>query len=457
MANAIRTKKVMIYRILFLLSFMCFMVFVGPIQESNALPGFARKYEVNCQVCHTRQPRLNSYGEQFLENGFQLPGTEDGGLIGKAKLGDLTLDQVSNYFSVLFATDVVQHVDLDQEIEGVGDQTEFATPAIFRLFTAGTVTSNVGYYADVTSIVGRSNDVELGRAYLTLNNLGGQNWAHLRIGRLDPSAFFSFPTGRPQITPTGPNFGPPFGPFGPTQTLWALTPSAFASKFYGIFDREGDVIHPFEQTLFNSDEEVAIDVHGRPFGDWFLYQVGVLNGGNERAGDSNNSKDWFVMARLDYAQSHLFSASLSGFAYVGNHNAKVLTGEDISRHRYGVASRLRYRWLDVYGAFTLDKVRDLPKGMDKTFDDTATGLTVEAQALATDRLLLGVRYNHLDAGGVLANRKSATFLTLQMKYYLRSNIAFTIRDDINLRAKEGGTHATRNLRNVFNVGISIVF
>lgn len=40
---------------------------------------------------------------------------------------------------------------------------------------------------------------------------------------------------------------------------------------------------PYESTLYNSDKELGIDLHGRPFGNWFLYQVGILNGGNERA------------------------------------------------------------------------------------------------------------------------------------------------------------------------------
>ena len=64
--------------------------------DSHAIPAFARKYTLNCNVCHTRPPRLNSFGEQFLENGYQLPGTEDGGIVGKKRLGELTLDDVTN-------------------------------------------------------------------------------------------------------------------------------------------------------------------------------------------------------------------------------------------------------------------------------------------------------------------------------------------------------------------------
>lgn len=428
------------------------------IPDAEAIPAFARKYQVNCNVCHTRQPRLNPFGERFLENGYQMPGTEDGGIVEKLQYGDLTLDQVSNYLGVLFMTSGVQHVELKRDVAGSGDQTELGTPAILRLFTGGTITDNVGFFVETTTIFGRSSELELGRAFVTLNNLGGMNWGHLRVGRFDPSAFFSMARGRPQFPPIGPKLASPFGPFAtPTVNRWSLTQSAYASKFYGLFNRNQIAIQPWDSTLYNSLEEVGIDIHGRPLGDWFLYQAGILNGGNERAGDSNNSKDWYVMTRFEYAQSEYFSANLSGFAYFGNHNAKVSTNADVSRSRYGVGARMRYKWLDIYGAYTIDRVTDLPTGMEAIFDSTATGVTVEAHALVTDRLLLGTRYDHMDAGGLLATRKSATFVGLQAKYYLRSNMVFTFRDDINVRDAEGGRSAARNLRNRFSVDLTLVF
>ncbi len=134
-----------------------------------------------------------------------------------------------------------------------------------------------------------------------------------------------------------------------------------------------------------------------------------------------------------------------------------MSGADISRSRYGVGARIRYRWLDLYGSYTIDRITDLPSGMAATFDDTATGVTVEAHAIVTDRLLLGLGYNHMDAGGVLSQRKSATFLSVQARYYLRSNISLQIRNDVNLRDAEGGTSSARNLRNQVITNVSIAF
>ena len=60
----------------------------------------------------------------------------------------------------------------------------------------------------------------------------------------------------------------------------ALVPSAFETKFYGLYDRSGNYLSSYAVSLFNSSPEVGADIHGRPFGDWFLYQVSILNGAN---------------------------------------------------------------------------------------------------------------------------------------------------------------------------------
>lgn len=430
--------------------------------QAQAIPPFARKYNVNCTVCHTGPPRLNTFGERFLENGYQMPGTEDGGIIGKRLLGDLTVDDVTNYIGARIRGNAVRSFEFARQSPGPGspgnpeDRTELGFPQTFSFFTAGTLTKNVGFFVELEH---NFENKEFGteRAFVTFNNLAYHDLAHIRVGQLDPSAYFSYPTHRPQLDPVRASATNPGGFTPATINRIPLLPNAFASKFFGLFERGGKAILPFQPSLFNSPGEMGIDIHGRPFGDWFLYQVGILNGANEPFGDSNNPKDWYVMARLDHAQSDLFSANLSGFAYFGNNNAKVISGADVSWNRYGVAGNVRYKMFDIYGAYVIDRVTGLPPALAGNFDSTATGATVEADMLVTDRLLLSLRYDHLDAGGILAMRKSNSLLAVQAKYYLRSNIALFLRDDFNLRKAEGGTSAPRNFRNAFLVGADIAF
>ncbi len=41
--------------------------------SASAIPVFARKYNTQCNMCHTVPPRLNKFGVAFKQNGFELP------------------------------------------------------------------------------------------------------------------------------------------------------------------------------------------------------------------------------------------------------------------------------------------------------------------------------------------------------------------------------------------------
>ena len=46
--------------------------------RAQALPVFAHRFGLSCQACHTTVPHLNSFGEAFQENGYQLPSIKHG-------------------------------------------------------------------------------------------------------------------------------------------------------------------------------------------------------------------------------------------------------------------------------------------------------------------------------------------------------------------------------------------
>lgn len=56
--------------------FLVLLAVVGFIsmsfEEADAIPSFSRKYEVNCNSCHTAWPMLNAQGRAFKENGYRM-------------------------------------------------------------------------------------------------------------------------------------------------------------------------------------------------------------------------------------------------------------------------------------------------------------------------------------------------------------------------------------------------
>jgi len=41
--------------------------------DAQAIPAFARKYNLACNTCHTLFPQLNRFGRDFRDNGFRTP------------------------------------------------------------------------------------------------------------------------------------------------------------------------------------------------------------------------------------------------------------------------------------------------------------------------------------------------------------------------------------------------
>ncbi len=47
-------------------------VLLLPPREADAIPAFARKYQISCSTCHAPFPRLKPYGEEFAARGFRM-------------------------------------------------------------------------------------------------------------------------------------------------------------------------------------------------------------------------------------------------------------------------------------------------------------------------------------------------------------------------------------------------
>lgn len=55
------------------------LLLCGPValyRQAQAMPQFAREYGLPCRACHEHIPKLNATGEQFVANGYRMPGLE---------------------------------------------------------------------------------------------------------------------------------------------------------------------------------------------------------------------------------------------------------------------------------------------------------------------------------------------------------------------------------------------
>lgn len=488
---------------------------------ADAVPAFARKYEVTCNACHTRQPRLNSFGQRFLENGYQMPGTEDGGTVKKSLFGGplngVTLDKISNYMAIRVRADI-QQASFKEETEAT-DDVDIIVPNVINIFFAGTATKNISFFleGEYATQEGHGGGLIFERAFLAFSNLGGQQIANIKVGEFDPSAMYSFPTHRQQINPIPPNAHT--DGFPPEINRAPLLPLAFSAKMFGLTTGPGAVgdptgafnpmlagvldtygsggedgfsILPFQPYFYNAPVQKGISIHGRPFGENFLYQVGVAQ--NTTAEDEPETRwDTYVMLRYDILMEEYSALQISGFWYSAPEAARAtlapppLGGDIIFSQnvldwtRYGFAARWQYKFLDIYGTIIWDEI-DAPifgNGVvdSGTWETDARGISIEADWLINSKWMLGLRYDQMQTGGLSrlpvpfqvpgdeAVNLDVTFIALTGKYYVKPNISVYMRGHFNLESSAqfpanvqgGAEHPARNLESMLTVGVDMAF
>jgi len=101
------------------------------VESASAIPAFARQYDLQCNVCHTRPPRLDRFGEQFHMMGFQIPSAaRPGGLVGSLQ-GDGSVKTLIDSLALRIEGGPFEYTGSPHETE-----TKFVPPYEITLFIA---------------------------------------------------------------------------------------------------------------------------------------------------------------------------------------------------------------------------------------------------------------------------------------------------------------------------------
>ncbi len=239
-------------------------------KSAEAVPAFARQYDVQCNVCHTRPPRLNSFGEQFHLMGFQMPSAaRPEGLVGSVK-EDGWIKTLIDSLAVRVVGGIFEYSESPGESEG-----KFAPPDEIELFITRAVTPDLSLYVEleyepkgVSFSPSRGYFTEqkfgLGKEAFFMANLGqllgllgaptmemggmtmvgrhggfNMHGPMLMAGKIDPSTNFSYATNRQLILDTEIEIEKEPGAPGEVHRL-PVVPYALTSKFFGLFKNRDD-------------------------------------------------------------------------------------------------------------------------------------------------------------------------------------------------------------------------
>ena len=109
------------------------------VRESIAIPAFARKYSISCQVCHSpAMPRLKAFGDDFASDGFRMKEYESPRYF--MQTGD---DRLSLFREVPLAIRLDGFVTYNYNSEGRAD---FSAPMVLKILSGGELSDKLSYY-----------------------------------------------------------------------------------------------------------------------------------------------------------------------------------------------------------------------------------------------------------------------------------------------------------------------
>jgi len=118
-------------------AFLALFLITG--QDGNAIPAFARKYQISCQVCHSpAMPRLKPFGDEFAGNGFRLTEYESPRYF--IQTGD---DKLSLFRELPLAIRVDGFATYNFANEKTPD---FASPFVLKILSGGELSDKLSYY-----------------------------------------------------------------------------------------------------------------------------------------------------------------------------------------------------------------------------------------------------------------------------------------------------------------------
>src|SRR5207245_9799824 len=169
----------MLRRSLILVAFAATTITVLDVGSVMAIPPFARQYDLQCNVCHTRPPRLNRFGEQFHMMGFQIPSAaRPGGLVGSLQ-EDGPVKTLIDSLALRIEGGLFEYTESARETE-----TKFASPDEITLFVARSLLPDLSFFVEFED---EPNGVVLANSRHFTNGevgLGKEAFFMLNLGRL---------------------------------------------------------------------------------------------------------------------------------------------------------------------------------------------------------------------------------------------------------------------------------
>jgi len=155
------------------------------VHKTKAIPAFARKYGLPCSACHTAWPELNSFGQAFRDNGYQLMNDRDSPIWQNPSFFPVTARITPNLHlerTTHQAVDATPGVAGPPFVERTISQSGIDLSGM-DLWLAGTLFKNISF-----SLLPSSNNLaqfHFENAYVRFDNLANSRWVNVKAGKFE--------------------------------------------------------------------------------------------------------------------------------------------------------------------------------------------------------------------------------------------------------------------------------
>jgi hypothetical protein len=159
------------------------VAFMRP-EPAQGIPAFARKYGLPCSACHEAWPKLNSFGQNFRDNGYQLMNDRDAPVYQNPSYWPIAM-RITPHWHYESTSRMPQDAVPGDATSGTVDR-HFATNGFdltgIDILTGGTLSKNISFLL-VPSIDPGDGTIGFESAWVRLDNVFGSRWLNVKFGK----------------------------------------------------------------------------------------------------------------------------------------------------------------------------------------------------------------------------------------------------------------------------------
>ena len=294
-----------------------------PSLRMRAIPAFARKYGMPCSACHEAWPKLNNFGQNFKDNGYQMMNERDAPIFQQAAYWPVAFRITPNWHR-----ESVNKTDLTNPATTLTTEGQLTTHGFdlsgLDILTAGTLAKNISFL--LVPSADNTGAFHFESANVRFDNLLHSSWLNVKVGKFELDNIIS------------------------EKRILTLSNNGGLYQIYH-FVPVGDI-----NTFGLGDNQLGAELSGHSKNDYTRYSISLLSSNDGNVGLPNgHGYDTYMTVSTAFDAGSLGLQRVGAFAYIGRAPTYVSTSAGGTAIADGLGQKSFYR-AGLYGLFYVKKL-----------------------------------------------------------------------------------------------------